>query len=346
MITSIGNAAIEPERTKELEVGLEMEYDRSYGIDLSYYWKFGRNAIVTFLNPPSTGLTATSVPRNVGAIDGWGFESSFYGRPIYTQDVQLNFNLIYNYANNEVTDLGSSAPIFADVNAIVVGQPRSAFFVNAIRGALFDEDGNFLGPDVDAERSFIGTPIPPHSMSLRLTLTLFQDLTITTLLDAAMGGTIYNMTRYFGTYYGNNLEFATLATQLGLAQAYGVVPVEGVDELQAGTDVYTNAGNRFAQLDPYQGQGGIAYFEESDYFRIREISLRYDLTNLLDGFFDRTYVRRLALILSARNFYLSTKYSGPDIELNYSGGTNVTRGVDFLTLQNPRVYNLTLAIGF
>ncbi len=345
VISSIGNAAIEPERTQELEVGLEAEYDRSYGIDLSYYWRWGNEAIVSFLNPPSTGLTATSVPRNVGAINGWGFESNLYARPIYTKDVQLNLNFIYNFANNEVDDLGGAAPIFSGPNAIVEGQPRSAFYVFAIRGANFDQDGNYAGPVVDTVRSFLGTPVPPHSASFSLSLTLFNDLTIYALLDGAWGGTLWNQTRMFGTLYANNIEYATLATQLGIAEAMGVVPVEGVETLTPGSDAYVNAGNQFARLTPGTNQGA-AYYESSDFIRLREISVRYDLTRLLGNLFDKRHVRSLALILSARNLFLSTKYSGPDVDVQTDATTQVYRGVDFLTLQNPRVYNLTLAIGF
>ncbi len=343
VITAVGNAAIEPERTKEIEIGLEAEYDRSYGFDLSYYWKIGSNEIITLQKPPSTGLTATTVPRNVGSIDGWGFESHLYGRPIYTPDVQLNVNLIYNYANNEVTDLGGSAPIFQANNAVAEGYSRSAYYLYAVKGALFDEQGVYAGPDVDTARSYIGTPVPPHSASLGLTLTLFRDLTITALFDGAWGGRIRNYTRLFSTYYGNNLEYATLATQLGVAEALGVVPVSGVTELQPGSDAYRAAGNQFAQLDP--DARGLAYFEESDFFRIREISVRYDLTSLLGHFFDKRHIRSLALILAARNLYVTTKYSGPDPEVTSIPGSTIFRGDDFLTLQNPRVYTLTFSIG-
>ena len=344
VITSIGNAAIEPERTREIELGFEAEYERAFGVDLSYYWRFGRNAIVYFENPPSTGLTATAVPRNVGAIDGWGFESSLYGRPLYSRDVQLSFNLIYNYANNEVKDLGGAAPLFSGLNAVAEGYPRSAFYAITTRGALFDENGAYAGPDVDTARTYIGTPVSPHTMSLRLTLTLFQDLTLSALMQGAWGGTMFNMTRMFGTFYNNNLEYARLATQLDIAGQVGVQPVEGAGKLEPGTAAYISAAHRFARLIP-GGTRGMDFFEDSDYFRISEISLRYDLTGLLGELFDRRHVRSLALILSARNLFLTTKYSGPDVEINTASSTSIYRGVDFLTLQNPRVYNLTLSIG-
>ncbi|MBL0175621.1 MAG: TonB-dependent receptor [Ignavibacteria bacterium] len=72
----IGNSEIEPERVKELEIGMEVEFSAAAGFDVTWYRQYARNSIISFLNPPSTGLTATATPRNVGAIDGEGVEAA------------------------------------------------------------------------------------------------------------------------------------------------------------------------------------------------------------------------------------------------------------------------------
>jgi hypothetical protein len=345
VINQIGNSGILPERTREIEVGMELEYAHNYGVDMSYYWKFGSDAIVRVENPPSTGLTANATPRNVGAIEGWGFESMLYGRPVHTRDFSFSFNLIYNHAMSRVTDLGGTEPMFNFVNAIVEGQPRSAFYVKAVRGALFDDAGLYAGPRIDEERSNVGNPVTPHSASLRLTIYLFRNLTLYALFEAGTGGTVFNYTRYLQTMYKNNKAYNELATQLGIAEQHGIVPVPDVDELQPGTGAYENAANLFAQYTPGSGYG-LVYFEDSDHIRLRELSLRYDFSSLLRGFIGTGYVREVAFTLAANNLWLWTKYSGPEVELNSPGATSIARGQDFLTLQLPRTIYGTLTIGF
>ncbi|MFM8568249.1 MAG: hypothetical protein ACKOB6_01370, partial [Candidatus Kapaibacterium sp.] len=118
-----------------------------------------------------------------------------------------------------------------------------------------------------------------------------------------------------------------------------------VKRLVPGTAEYKTAADRYAQMDPNQFGAG-AYFESSDFFRIRELSLRWDgsstLAELVPG-----VLRSFAVTVGARNLALFSSYSFPDPEVN-SGGSRVTvsRGRDFITLQNPRVLYATIAIGF
>ena len=56
-------------------------------------------------------------------------------------------------------------------------------------------------------------------------------------------------------------------------------------------------------------------------------------------------VRTASLAFSARNVFQSTLYDGLDPEVNFNGARSLSRGQDFLTLQNPRQYFLTLSLG-
>ena len=56
-------------------------------------------------------------------------------------------------------------------------------------------------------------------------------------------------------------------------------------------------------------------------------------------------VRSASLSFAARNVWQSSKYDGLDPEVNFAGGRSLSRGQDFLTLQNPRVYYVTLQLG-
>lgn len=347
VIGVIGNPAIEPESVGELEAGFEVELDNSYGIDFTYYQRMADNSIIDFRNPPSTGLTATSVPRNVGAIKSWGFESHLYGTPIRSRDYQLDLDLIWNYQDNEVTDLGGAQPIFDgyNINVIAVGLSRSAFYGQKVVGALFDDaTGAYLGPDVEESPSYLGTPIPNHTGSFSVRFKFLGDFTFSALSEWALGQSTLNLIHLYTTipFYQNNREYAELATQLGISAEVGSNPVPDVAPLEVGSDAYRAAAERFAHIDPSYVSN---FVEKSDYFRLREISLTYDLTNLLGDVTDNV-IKNMGITLSVRNLLLLTNYSFPDPEINADGARSLTRGLDFGTLQNPRTLSAMLTIGF
>jgi len=343
-IVFVGNPAIEPERVREFEAGVELQAWDFLGFDFTWYEQRSCNSVVAVMNPPSTGLTATATPRNVGAISGSGFEAEINARFFRTTGAQLDARLIWNHAVNEVKDLGNGGPIVEGVNAIAPGMPRFAFYAYPVTGAMFDQTGAYAGPAIDSLPRFLGTPLPENSGSFGVTLRLFRDLTFTALADFALGGTVHNRTRVYQALYNNDAEYNELATQLGLAVDYGIVPVPGVSELTAGSDAYRAAAERFARLDPTV-PGATGYFESSDYFRLLELGLRYDFTRTLRSLMTQGFPKQLSLTLSARNLFMFTKYGGPDPNIESAGGRSIVRGRDFLTLQHPRVFTATMSIG-
>lgn len=340
-VNILGNPSIEPERIKEFEVGLEIELNKAYGLDFTYFIQQANHSIIGFINAPSTGFTTRSTPMNVGSIEGSGFEANLYGQIFRTTDYQLDLDLKWSYASNEVVDLGPAPPIIVNENAVIVGQPRAAFWGKAVRGALFDDQGAFAGPDVDSVESFLGNPVAPNSGSFSLNFRFLKNFKLYGLVDWSLGGTIHNLTRTFQTQYLNDQEYNQLLTKLG----FGAFDTT-VSALTVGSPEYRDAANRFAQLD-YSQAGAIGFFESSDNLRIREISLSYDFTDALRDIDIASTLRSATLSLGVRNLFLFTDYSGTDVEVSSAGSSEtIYRGQDFLTLQNPRVFYGTLTIGF
>lgn len=352
VIVSIGNDAIQPERIGELELGLDLEYKNLYGLEFTYYMQNATNSIVNFTNGPSTGLTASATPRNVGTIEGSGVEATLYGQLFHTPDYQLDLSLIWNYGKNKVTSLGGAPEIYSGENAIAVGQPRSAFYTFAVRKASFNTDGTYAGPSTDTVRSYLGNPVAPTSGSFTINFRFLKNFTLNVLTDWQMGGTIHNLTRQFQTYYGNDKEYNTLIRELGLQGNPGFIfpSVRGdttIKALTPGSAEYNAAADRLAQLDP-NSPGAVGYFESSDYVRLREVSLRYDFGDVLGDVLPGRQVKSLAVSVGVRNLaWISKAYRMPDVELSTQGSTyTVYRGQDFLTLQNPRVFYFTATLGF
>jgi hypothetical protein len=63
-------------------------------------------------------------------------------------------------------------------------------------------------------------------------------------------------------------------------------------------------------------------------------------------FSSRFGFRTARLYLQAQNVLTATDYSGFDPEVNYAGQTAITRGTDFYTLPQARVFTFGINVGF
>ncbi len=338
-ISSIGNEEIKPERIKELEIGFEAELFRNYSTEFTYYLQRARDSIVDFYLPYSTGKTASAFPMNIGKVNGWGIESLIQARPLRTKNIQLDLSLTNSYQTNEVIDLGGAQPIYGgrDLNVIKEGLPKHSYYHYKVNGALFLEDGRYKGVDADTVRSYLGTPIPPYTGSFSLNARIFRNLSINILLDWATGHSIANYNRRGAVRYDIIPRHRELKQMLGM----DLLPVEGyedkdIEPLEPGSPEYIQAANEFAT---YQREYLANFIEPADFLYLREISISYRLIDLLQKFYGFALISDLVVGISARNVWRTTKYSYPSVEVNADGARSLDRGVDYYTVQAPRVYN-------
>ena len=353
----IGNQEIEPERIREFEVGVEAELLDRIGLEVTGYYQQAENSIIDFENAPSTGLTASDVPFNVGSATGWGVESNLSATVLNTRNYGLDFNFLWSYSENEVDDLGGAQPIFDgfDVNVIKEGLPRDAFFTWSTR-ATFDENGVYAGPELtttdtdgdgEPDRAMFGIPYPKHTGSFSTNVRFLGNFNLYVLTDWAIGNSIFNNTAVFQKIFGSYRKRNVAGVQIGELDAADVgLEDENIEVFQPGTEAYREAAETFAQTEhTFQGLALDGNFiEEADFFKLREVSLRYDFTDLLRRSGINTYVRNVAFTLSARNLLTFTPYSGADPEVNFAGARSASRATDFLTLPSPRVIYGTITL--
>ncbi|MEM8556633.1 MAG: carboxypeptidase-like regulatory domain-containing protein [Bacteroidota bacterium] len=357
----VGNNEIVPERISEIEVGIDADLFNRLSLGFTYYNQRATDSIVDIIAAPSTGLVASNVPFNVGEITGQGIEFAINYTPYRDRANQVDLGLILNYQTNEVQDIGDAQPIFDgfDLNVISPGLPRSAFFTAPVNGARFNEDGTYAGVDsgvtenTDAEscdaelnRCLFGTPYPDFSGSFTANIRLLRDVRLYALVDFATGVSLFNNTRLFQVIFGNDRERSELADQLGFTTEFdddgNVVDAGDFADLQPGSAEYIDAANRYARTDPGFDSN---FVEDADFLKLREISIRYDFTRLLSKLPASYRLRTASITLAARNLFQTTNYSGPDPEVNFDGARSLSRGQDFLTIQNPRSFFATLTLG-
>mgnify|MGYP005838533419 FL=1 len=355
VVSRFGNTGIKPERTREVELGLDFEFRGGHGVELTYYRQYTSNSIVTFLLPPSggTGVNSGGIPRNVGRIDGWGLETAAYANPIRTRNVQLSLNATFTWQDNKVKSLGGSSPIFDAFSFTVIdeGLRRNTFYVPKIKGPRYDNQGRFVGVELEnnGERFDHGTPIPRYTGAVGMNLRLFRVLTLTANSRYALGHKVLNYTLAFTSRTGdfmNHREYLELRRKLGLSIGTNVPRelYENITPLTPGTPEYQQAAERYVRLLG-TNEAVANYIEPGDFWKLDEVAISLDATSWLRRLTRFPGLRSFVITAAGRNLLIASKYRNPDPEVNFNGGITITNGQDFLTLPGPRVYTLGVRIG-
>lgn len=336
-ISNIGNPDIQPERIHEFEFGFDMELANKLGLEVTTFYNFAKHSILEFLNAPSTGLTITTVPKNVGAIHSWGLETLLNAHIFTTRNSALDMRFIFNYQDNEILSLGGLETLVSTYNEVGhhEGYPRSSFIDPVVTTIVYDENGYYKGFKMSEGKVFIGRAIPKYNGSISATLRLLKNFSINLFFESALGHYVSNVTRSFQVAYGNDKEYNELKLKL-----FGDDNTKAVDPSDPH---YKEYAERYARLDPSVRSN---FVEKADWINFKEVSLNIKLNDCIKRIFPNTPLENVNLSMSVRNLFLITNYSGPDPVVNTYGGTDsVSRGVDFLTLQNPRTFNFTLTMG-
>jgi TonB-dependent starch-binding outer membrane protein SusC len=352
----VGDPSIRPERIREWEIGLDTELRGGYGAELTYFHTWSSDALVGRLQPLSSGLTSNAVQQNVGSIEGWGVETLLYATPIRSRNTQLDLTATFTYQDTEVKDLGGEEATFIydgfSRNVITEGVARRAFYLPVVEGANFHpETGAYTGVRYveGGERQVIGSPLPVYSGAITANLRFARHFALSVQTDYALGHYVYNGTLQFGsnpaaTASNNNRRLVELRRQLGMPIG-GLVPQDvysHIDPLPVGSEEYRAAAEEYVrQINVLSN-----FVSPADFLKLREVGLSFNATNLIRGTQFGEYVRTLTLAASGRNLLMTTKYTGPDPEMNQTGARDAGQSQDFLTLQNPRTYNFSISIGF
>lgn len=345
----IGNPDLKPESIKEFEFGLDMDLLDKISSDLTVSILNADNSIVGFDEAPSTGKITNAIPFNVGKIQGWSVEHTLRMTPIMSRNVRLDLTLINSYQKNEVKDLGGAQPIFDGFSHSVIkkGLPKYEFYMQKVNGALLDPNtGLYAGVDATADRVSLGNPIAPYKGSFSFNLDLFQFANLYMLADWNIGNKTMYYTRSFMIAFRNDVEYGRLYEQVinPVRVANGLSPIDydanGVIEtpLTPGTPEYEKAANQYAKLQRAYPSN---YLYDGSYFKLREITLSLNLSKYLNPYIGN-YVSKVVLAFSAVNVLTITDYPGTDPEINFDGARSGFRGQEFLTLQHPRTYTMTL----
>ena len=291
------NSELLPERTAEIELGLEARmFNNRVGLDLTWYKKNTTDQLMPVNTSTATGFSSRWV--NAGEIQNKGIELGLKLNPVITDN--FKWDIAVNWAKNKnlVVDLYGDQTNLAinsfqggiSINA-TVGQPYGT-----IRGTgyKYHENGQKIVDDngyyVAVADQVIGDANPEWNGGVTNTFT-YKDLSLNFLIDIQKGGDVYSLDTHYGQ--GTGLPYYTAGlNELGnpkrdaVADGGGVLNV-GVKE--DGTVNTTRADASYYGGAYYWGNSSrnpaeITVYDAS-YVKLRELAITYKLPidNILGG---------------------------------------------------------------
>lgn len=368
--STLGNSDLKPERSKELEFGLDVGFlNNRADLGITVYNKKSRDVILSL--PVSAAATGSLFQlANAAKIDNNGVELTFNLRPITNEhvawDLGFNFgrnkNLVKDLAGTDFVSWFTEGFAGASGSATVghaVGTIRGYDFVRCGRGLTVDgadvdaqcgagkEGALYIGADgypvLDPEERVIADPNPKYTLGFNTSVRINNRITFSTLLDMRRGLSVWNGTRGILLTFGT-LDETLIRERTGLTMADWY---RGVYPDFAGPGVNTVVFNSpedwqdwFADNGGGFGDVGKQFVENANFVKWRELSVTY---NVPPRFFNRIGAfSNVDLRLSARNLHTWTKYKGLDPETNIGGAEWLTQGIDYFG--NPQTRSFVFSI--
>ena len=320
-IGSIGNSLLEPERSSEIEVGFDAEIAGGRaGLEFTYYDKRTDGALITVPLAPSLGASASRW-INIGEVQNKGYEATLTAGVLQLDNFVWDVTLSGSINQNELLSLGEGTEPIGSQTRFVPGFPLGGQWDRPLQG-WNDSDGNgIITPDelmIGDTIEYVGPGQPENQLTVVSNFRILENINVYGLLD------------YRGNYiaYNNTERFRC---RFRLCQAL-IDPASPLDE---------QARAVASLLHPSQTVWG--YMEQGDFWKLREVSVRYDLPEFITS---RIGASRGSLTVSGRNLGTWTDYTGMDPEINWNGSGDNFGVSEFLTQPPVRYYTARLNFTF
>ncbi|MDE2754821.1 MAG: TonB-dependent receptor [Gemmatimonadota bacterium] len=324
-----GNLDLKPEKTSTVEAGIDAAlWANRIGLNLTFYDARTTDALFQVPRQPVTGQGTQQ--ENVGEIWNRGLEVALQVQVLNTQRLAWSVGGTFNYNENEVTDMGGVADFFVGSGKRVSeGRPIGAWWLTT------PVDTNGDGLTDGSEREFNGTvPSPNKNGGINTTISVGNNLTISGLADWAGGHHVFDWGSVWATFNGiYRRELIRCGTHEGAS--------EGCDyafPVQYRTD--GTARGRYSQ-----SAARSAFLYDGDYFKIREVAVRYALPETIAGALNAS---RATVYATGRNLWIWSRNMLIDGELSgVSNGGGLELGSESsITLSPNRIFRLGVEVVF
>lgn len=378
------NPNLKPENTSSIEAGFEAAFwDNRLYLDFTYYKTDSRNQILKLATTAASGYT--SQVRNAGHIRNRGYEIQLGTVPIQTSK-GFRWNLDLNYGAN------SSKVVKLDDEGLITSYQLYSSGIQILAsvgeayGTLFgtsyvrDANGNVVVdanglPKISTTNKTLGKFTPDWTGGISNTFS-YRSLSLSFLIDASVGGSIFSNTNKTGKYtgvlantlsgrdaehgglwyytdaMGNNVRlsespsYSVSSDGLYYAQVNGQstrvyqdgIMVEGVTESGSKNEEVVSAEKYYHRI--YSIAEANVY--DASYVKLREVALSYRLPRLWT---QKLHLQEASVTLTGRNLWTIYK-SVPNIDPESALTTGNAQGVEAYSLPTTRSFGVNLSVKF
>lgn len=323
------------EVTEEFEAGFDFGLlNQKLSGTFSYYNRLNTNTIIDVQNT-KTSFSEGNFLAQAAEVSNTGFEALVNWRDNIGEEFSYTIGANFSTNKNEVQNvtpgfdgqLGGDVAYGGRAKRLQNGEPIFAWWLYEAVGVWQSQE------EIDAAEAKLGSPKPGY---LRYK-------------DQNNDGAIDQRDRaYFGSYiptfnYGVNLSFNYKNLDFSL-DGFGV----GGNKIYNALNSARNGGenipeevflNRWTEENPSNLNPGAQrdrepssyYLEKGDYFRVNNITLGYSLQDI--PFFNKT-----RFYVTVQNPFIITDYSGFTPELNGSGTSNGSAGIELAAYPTNRTF--------
>lgn len=357
-----GNANLKWESSTKTDVGFDASFFKGkLQVGFSYYRNDIDNLIINDPMPPSLGIPASSIARNVGSMRNNGIELTVTSTNIKKGDFEWTTDFNFTTNKNVVTSLNESGADIPGVtggleqtNLTRVGEPVGSLFavrtagVNPANGrAMFvNAAGRIVQYDHSAPAASRWTFVDDGSIASSPA----GDRVLAGNTNPTWFGGIGNTIRYKGIDFNIFLQFS------GGNYIYNGTRAGLLDQRMwnNSTEIlqrWTTPGQvtnipRVVFNDNFSNGSAFPItrnIERGDFMRIRNITLGYTIpSTVLKGI----GVDRIRIYAQVQNALVFTNYTGADPEISTNGAANLTPGVDRNSTPQARTYTFGMNVNF
>lgn len=358
------NPDLRVEISKESEIGADISINGGKGnwlntLSLSTtFWKRTSSDVIYPVDlPPSSG--SGGYLTNAFSLSSRGYTFALNLNVLKTKDVNWDFTANYNHQSSKISAVSSGGDIIVTSSAgygnyvlragYKIGQlyglkvfksteqtklDGTPYIAKADYGKYQVVNGNLVdtatrGIMFTNESYSFGDPNPTFNMAFINNIS-YKGIMLSFQFDWVYGSHLYNQTKEWMYRDGIHGDFGNKITVNGKTAAFSNYYISAYSDMWGSINGARNSVKDY-------------FFEDASFLRLRNVALGFDVLK----FVKIKYFRKLQLVLTGRNIWTKTKYTGMDPEVN-SGASNSAfdRGVDYVSMPNSKTYQVGLNIGF
>lgn len=362
----VGNPDAKWETSVTKNIGFDGTFAKGkLDVILDLWQKDTRDLLYTLPLPATVG-SASPPSVNVGTMVNKGIDIQVINRGKFTTDLGYELNLTGSFLKNEITEIGGGQTYLQDVNPAFrgvfpirnqLGYSLSSFYGYKVLGIFQNADevaksptqsgsgvGRFKYADIngkdakgqltgapdgkidDADRTYLGSPVPKFTGGLNFSLT-YKGFDLNAYMYTSIGNKIFNISKRFTDFYP---LFAGSAISERVKDTWSPTNTGATSPIFEANDGFSTG-----------SQSSSYYVEDGSYFRFQNLSIGY---NIPSDVVKKMRLGRLRVSASVNNLLTITKYGGLDPQVAGAADTNF--GIDLGNFPTTRQFTVGVNVGF